>query len=277
MARSSMLAPVLLSIFVCSACSDDVAGDEADGTDSADSADSADTTAGTDTGDTGGPAEGWEQAHVDTPVELDCDMSEDEMIAAGAPGLSFGDASLYVGYQEYPQNIDTVLARYDGGTQTYCQYHDLDGPDAFGHSLTWDGGDFAYVVYTVNGSGSSLTQAAGWLSDYAPGPITGANVFVPVLGRVETAGGTLQAATFMLSVTADEKVDALTPSAAPTVLQSGEVELEASAASSPIDADAASAMSCEGAGPFAARYRFAGDLAELSCADASGCSPQSPC
>ena len=40
-------------------------------------------------------------------------------------------------------------------------------------TITWDGGDVAYVVYTVVGGGTSLEGKGGWLSSYAPGAISG--------------------------------------------------------------------------------------------------------
>jgi hypothetical protein len=261
--------------------------------------DEAGDTAGTDTGDgdgdpgdgdgdpTGdgdgdgdglpGPAAGWESDFSEAGATFDCDATEDEVIAAGAASVSVGDTTLYVGAEENNQgDRDAIIARFDGGAQTYCVRHETDGPDVMTHGLTWDGGPTAYTVYTVPAAGSGLEGLGGWLPEYSPGPISGVTALATAVGRVDVETGALDSATFIIGVTPDEKVAEHLPLTSPTVLEDTSVELLGSAADAPIDADAATAMDC-GAGPYATHYVFSADLALLVCASGSGCTSQMPC
>ena len=167
-----------------SACTGSEGGSESDETGSASSA---------TTGEAPPPgpgAEGWQSAYADGGVAFACDADEQSLIDAGVPALSFGEASIYVGYEQDGNNQNPLFARYDGGAQLYCQRHEGEPPDARALGLSWDGGDYAYVTYTVDGGGSSLEGKGGWLSSYAPGSISGGGPKVSVVGRVTTSDGT---------------------------------------------------------------------------------------
>ena len=224
-----------------------------------------------------GPAEGWQSAFVADGATFRCSASEDQVIAVGAPSVSFGDTTLYVGAEQNNQGErDAVLARFDAGIQTYCVEHESDGPNGIALGLSWDGGSTAYLVYTIAAAGSGFEKLGGWMSEYAPGPISGVGAQATVVGRVDVETGALDRATLVIAVTDEQKVADHLPQGSPTVLADGSVELLGSSEQPPIDADAATAMDCQTA-PHSTRYVFSGDLAELVCASASGCTPQVPC
>jgi hypothetical protein len=142
--------------------------------------------------------------------------------------------------------------------------------------ITWDGGDVAYVVYTIVGGGSALEGKGGWLSSYAPGAISGGGPKVSYVGQVEVTYGTLQAGTFIIAVTSDNEVNSHSPAGAVTVLQNRNIEFLGESAHKPIDADGSHGMECTDY-PFSSRYRLSADLSALMCADCTNCIPQLPC
>ncbi len=187
----------------------------------------------------------------------DCASSADDLLAAGLPHLGFADTTLFVGYEQAGNNQNPLVIRFDGATQTYCQKHETEGPDGRAWGLTWNGGDVAYVVYTVVGGGTALEGKGGWLESYAPGAISGGGPKVSVVGRVSVPDGTLTAATFVIAVTSANKVNTHTPAGPVTVLSDGSVEFLGASAHKPIDSNK-KAMDCTDY-PFDSRYRFSAD------------------
>ena len=224
----------------------------------------------------GPSADGWQSAWSDDGVRISCDDTEADLQEAGAPSLSFDDATIYFGYEQVGNNQNPIVARFDGGTAVWCQIHETEGPDGRALGLTWDGGEFAYVVYTIVGGGSSLEGKGGWLSSYAPGSISGGGPKVSVLGRVTTGDGALDTATFVIAVKSDNKVNSHSPRGPATVLPDGNVEFIGGSAHKPIDADRSSSMDCTDY-PFDSRYHFTADLTDLVCAECTNCTAQMPC
>ncbi len=197
------------------------------------------------------------------------------MESAGAPRLTFGDTTIYVGFEQDGQNQNPVFARFDGGAKVYCEHHETEGPDGRALGLTWDGGDFAYVVYTIVGGGTSLEGKGGWVPSYAPGAISGGGSKVSYVGNVETTSGTLTAGTFIIAVKSDNKVNSHGPRGAVTVLADGNVEFLGASAHKPLD-DGWVAMDCTDY-PFDSRYRLSPELDVLKCADCTNCTSKKPC
>lgn len=224
----------------------------------------------------GPSADGWQSVYSDGGVSTGCGQTAGEMEAAGVPSLTFGDTTLFIGFEQIGDNQNPIFARFDAGQNIYCERHETEPPDGRAVGLTWNGGDHAYVVYTIVGGGSSLEGKGGWLSSYAPGSISGGGPKVSVVGRVETTSGTLTDATFIVAVKSDDKVNGHGPRGAVTVLESGDVEFLGSSAHKPIDADGESAMDCTDY-PFESRYRFSPDLSSLICADCTNCVAQRAC
>lgn len=221
----------------------------------------------------GAAQSGWDSAFADTTVACGSDQASFE----GAASVNVGGTTLYVGHEQVSaNNQDPVLARFDDGELVYCNYHEDDGPDGRAVGLTWDGGEFAYVVYTIVGGGSDLEGKGGWLTSYAPGAISGGGAKVSYVGRVSATSGDLESGTFIISVVSSGEVNSHSPVAAPTVLQDGTVEFLGESAHKPIDADGQSSMNCTDY-PFDSRYVLSADLSEVVCAESSNCVSQMPC
>jgi hypothetical protein len=184
----------------------------------------------------GPAAEGWQSAFLDGGVGFSCDDDEATLISKGAPTVGVGESNLYVGFEQIGDNQNPLFARFDAGAQIYCRRHETEPPDGRALGLTWDGGDAAYVVYTIVGGGSSLEGKGGWLSAYAPGSISGGGPKVSVVGKVASSSGELERASFILAVKSDNKVNSHGPRAAPTVLADGNIEFLGASAHKPIDA-----------------------------------------
>ncbi len=220
-------------------------------------------------------AEGWKSDYVSGGVGINCIHTSEDMKAAGAPSLTFDKTTIYVGFEQDGQNQNPVFARFDDGVKVYCEHHETEGPDGRAVGITWNGGDFAYVVYTIVGGGSSLEGKGGWAPSYAPGSISGGGPKVSYVGKVETGYGTLASGTFIIAVKSDNKVNSHGPRGAVTVLEDGNVEFLGSSAHKPID-EGWVAMDCTDY-PFDSRYRLTRDLDALVCADCTNCISKKPC
>lgn len=224
----------------------------------------------------GTSAEGWMSVFDEGGVAFACDDDEAELLAAGVPYLAFESTTLFVGYEQIGDNQNPLLARFDAGELVYCQRHESQGPDGRALGLTWDGGEDAYLVYTIVGGGSDLEGKGGWLSSYAPGSISGGGPKVSVVGRVSVSDGSLSTATFVIAVKSDRKVNSHRPTHAATVLENGNIEFLGASAHKAIDADGSTAMDCTDY-PFDTRYIFSPALDELRCAESTNCVSMQPC
>ncbi len=225
----------------------------------------------------GPSAEGWSSSYADDGVGFSCDAARAELEASGAPGLTFADTAIFVGFEQVGDNQNPLVIRFDGDTRIYCQKHETEGPDGRALGVTWDGGDVAYVVYTIVGGGSALESATqgGWIPAYAPGAISGGGPKVSYVGRVDVADGSLMSGTFVIAVKSDNKVNSHSVSGPVTVLKDGNVEFLGSSAHKPIDVDL-TAMDCTDY-PFESRYVLTPDLTAVVCAQSTNCTSQRPC
>lgn len=261
---------VALAITLGSACS----GADGDGTGGGPTS-AAPTEAAATTALPPGPVKpGWERSFVADPAALNCVMSADEMAATAAARLTFGDSTLYVGYEQDGVNQNPVFARYDGGAQVYCEHHEQESPDGRAYGLTWDGGPIAYVVYTIVGGGSAFDEKGkgGWLDRYGDG---GGSSKVSFVGEVETAFGTLARGTFVIAKKMDGKTNTHGPTDAPIVLESGEIEFHGDSAFQPMNPDR-TIMQCSDY-PFHTKYVFSADLSALACSSSTMCVAKAPC
>lgn len=223
----------------------------------------------------GPSAEGWQQAFVEGGVGFGCDASFAELDGGTAPRVQIEDTTLFVGFEQIGDNQNPLVVRFDGDQQVYCARHESEGPDGRALGLTWDGGDHAYVVYTIVGGGSSLEGKGGWLPSYAPGGISGGGPKVSYVGRVSVSDGVLQSGTFVIAVKSDNTVNSHGPTAAPTVLETGEIQFLGESAHKPIDVDG-QAMDCTDY-PFTSKYLLSPDLGSVVCAECSNCVSSTPC
>lgn len=221
----------------------------------------------------GPAAAGWVSAFADKGAK--CSGEEDSMAALAH--VTVGTTTLYVGFEQVGgNNQDPFVARFDAGKKVYCRYSETQGPDGRALGITWNGGPFAYVVYTIVGGGSDLEGKGGWLGSYAPNGISGGGPKVSYVGQVNVADGALSSGSFVIAVTSANKVNGMSPKGAVTVLPDGTVEFLGSSAHKPIDASGKKSMTCTDY-PFDVRYRLSPDLRTLVCADASNCVAERPC
>lgn len=231
-------------------------------------------------------APGWKQAFSSGGVGVTCESSYQDMVKSGAPSLTFGDTTIFVGFQQYGNNQDPVFRRFDGEKEVYCEHHEKQSPDGRAHGIAWDGGETAYVVYSIVGGGTDLEQKAkgGWISSYGDG---GGSSKVTVLASVEVAFGTIVKATFVPAKKSGNKTNTLGPKAAPLVLADGTIELLGGSAWAPLNPDQSGMCeptteypgSLDGSkdGP---NYlgRFTADFTSVVCASTAGCSKvKTPC
>lgn len=223
----------------------------------------------------GPSAMGWASDFTD-PGAVSCGDDAAAFEAAGAAEVTVEGATLYAAYEQVGDNQNPIVARFDGGELVWCVIHESEGPDGRALGVTWNGGEHAYVVYTIVGGGSSLEGKGGWLDAYAPGAISGGGPKVSYVGRVQADDGALSSGTFVIAVKSDNEVNSHAPAGPITVLEDGNVEFVGESAHKPIDADGKSSMDCTDY-PFDSRYRLSADLSAIVCADCSNCSSQSPC
>ncbi len=225
----------------------------------------------------GPSADGWMSDYVDGGVGgLSCEDDGAAFESSGAPRVTIGGATIYVGFEQIGDNQNPIVARVDDGQKVWCQIHETEGPDGRALGITWDGGDTAYVVYTIVGGGSSLEGKGGWLPSYAPGAISGGGPKVSYIGKVAADDGTLESGTFIIAVKSDNKVNSHGPSGPVTVLEDGNVEFLGGSAHKPIDADGKTSMNCTDY-PFDSKYVLSPNLDSLVCAQCTNCEAQMPC
>lgn len=219
-------------------------------------------------------ASGFQKAFSKSGVGINCSMSAAQMKSAGAPSLTFGTATVFVGFEQVGDNQNPVFARFDNDTKTYCERHEQEPPDGRALGVTWDGGPKAYVVYTIVGGGSAFdAKAKGqWLDRYGDG---GGSSKVTFLGEVDAAAGTLTRGTFVIAKKQDGKTNTHTPSDAAIVRSDGTIEVHGDSAFQPMNPDR-SIMSCTGY-PFFTTYVFASDLKTLTCSSSTNCTAKVPC
>jgi len=97
-----------------------------------------------------------------------CAPSAAELQSAGAPTLTFGGSTIYVGFEQSGQNQNPLFARFDDGAKVYCEHHETEAPDGRAVGITWDGSALAYVAYTIVGGGSALDGKGGWVPPMPP-------------------------------------------------------------------------------------------------------------
>ncbi len=234
-----------------------------------------------------GPGDGtWKKAFAKDGVGVSCEASFADMMASGAPSLTSGKTTIFVGFQQYSNNQDPVFFRFDDQQKVYCEHHEHESPDGRALGITWDGGPKAYVVYTVTGGGTAFDSLAkgGWITSYGDG---GNSSKVAVIAEVETTYGTVQRATFVPAKRqSGTKTNTLAPADAITVLTDGTLEFTGYSAFAPLNPD--KSVMCVPSTEYPAALdggmgpsylaRFAADLGSVACASTSGCSLVSmPC
>jgi len=243
-------------------------------------------TPGTPGTPTGAGDGNFRKAFKDGGVGVTCELTYSQMVQSGAPSLTVGNTTLFVGFQQYGNNQDPVLFRFDNQVKVYCEHHEAQSPDGRALGITWDGGPTAYLVYTITGGGTAFDTLAkgGWISSYGNG---GASSKVAVIAQVETQFGTVQRATFVPARRQSGTItNSLSPADAVTVLTDGTLEFVGSSAFAPLNPDRSPMCLANTEYPAALDgkqgpsylARFSADLSSALCASTAGCSlVQKPC
>jgi hypothetical protein len=234
-----------------------------------------------------GPGDGkWEKAFSEGGVGVTCEKTYDEMVASGAPSITRGKTTIFVGFQQYGNNQDPVFFRFDDGQKVYCEHHEKESPDGRAHGITWDGGPIAWVVYSITGGGTAFDTLSkgGFIDRYGDG---GNSSAVTVIGEVETQFGTVQKSTFVPAKREmGTKTNTLKPADALTVLTDGSLELLGKSAFAPLNPD--KSVMCVPMTEYPSAFdgadgpnylgRIQPDLKTMLCASTAGCSlVKTPC
>lgn len=225
----------------------------------------------------------WTSDYAEARIDVssngnECQVSAEMLDRSALARASIGDVRIYAGYDQVSgDNQDPVVARVDGGVVTWCRHHENDPPDGRALGVAWDGGERAYVVYTVVGGGTDL-EKVGWFRSYGGhAAISGGGVKVSVLGQVNARTGELSSATHIIAIKDGNKVNSHVPAGPPSVLADGSVEFRGESAHKAIGADGKKPMLCTDY-PFDTTYRFSADLEQLICAECSNCTGNTlPC
>lgn len=217
----------------------------------------------------------WISGYTSQSTALNCSMTRSELDGSSAAKVTIEGTALYVGYIQRDNNQNPVIIRMDGDNQIYCIEHEKQSPDARAEGITWDGGDYAYIVYTVTGGGTDLEIPGGWLSSYSGGLYSGGGPKVSVIGRVMPFDGDLVNATFVIAAKSDNKINSHSPYGAVSVDSTGNITFYGESAHKPIDIDK-KPMECTDY-PFNSTYIFSGDLNSIICASCTNCTSDTPC
>ncbi len=241
------------------------AGGAAAGTTAAGSPDAAPPAATADPGGAGGADVGEPVLHAIT-----CDQTEAQVAASGAPRVTRGDATVYIGAQQVGGDDQAPrVVRFDGGARTWCR-DDLErsGDDGRGYGLLWSGDVLLGVFSAVGNQGDPAGDlrrftGSGWLRSYADAsPRGGGGAKTAVLVALDpgTGAGIPGRGTW---ITADNggKVNSATVTG--LALDGDGVRVGVTSAFAPRRADR-SAAECSGSSPFTAEYTFDGSLGSVT-------------
>jgi hypothetical protein len=218
---------------------------------------------------------GWETAFDTVSQSGFCDGTLESL--EGLTSLPLEDGrTAYVGYAQVSDaNQNPILAVYDGDTRVFCVQNENGTQDGRAHGIVWDGGDTAYVLFTIDNRGSDLEGLGGHLDTFTPEAITGVGGRIMVVGQVRMTTGAVENATFLPAADDGDRLDSHLPTGLAFTAQ-GFVEVSGVSTSRPLDTTGDAAMTCT-PGTHYTRYRFAADLLTVECADVTGCASSGPC
>lgn len=213
----------------------------------------------------------WESAFVRRAIAFRCDDSEDTLKSRGAPGITKGTASIYIGYtQVSSQNQNPIVVRFDNGEKTWCNTSlETTDDDQTGYGLAWNGGNTFYAAYSTTGSQGTPSQdfrrfaTNGWLSSYG----SGGGPKAAVIARQSSADGTPNAATFLKAQLKDGKTNTVViTNFSPS---QSELKVEFDSFFAPLK-ESKTPFNCDGgSSPFQATLTFSLDLSKALSSTAS--------
>ncbi|MEO0853368.1 MAG: hypothetical protein AAFY15_07680, partial [Cyanobacteria bacterium J06648_11] len=138
---------------------------------------------------------------VGEAIAFSCSDSEADIRARGGQSLTFGNTTIYIGYQQVSRNNqDPRLIRFDNGDRVWCRDdYEITGDDSQGYGLVWNGDRDLYAAFSSTGTQGSSTEdfrefaESGWLKSYG----SGGGAKVAVLARINPDTGDVDKATFL--------------------------------------------------------------------------------
>jgi hypothetical protein len=219
-----------------------------------------------------GGAGGADGADVGEPVlhAITCDQTEAQVAASGAPRVTRGDATVYIGTEQVGGDDQAPrVVRFDGGARTWCR-DDLErsGDDGRGYGLLWSGDVLLGVFSAVGDQGDPAGDlrrftGSGWLRSYADAsPRGGGGAKTAVLVALDpgTGAGIPGRGTW---ITADNGGKVNSATVTDLALDGDGVRVTVTSAFAPRRADR-SAAECSGSSPFTADYTFDGSLGSVT-------------
>ena len=218
------------------------------------------------------PAQAAPIASVGKAVAFTCSDSQATIKAKGGPSVTFGTASIYIGYQQVSSiNKNPRLVRFDNGQRTWCKTdYEVTNDDGTGYGLIWDGGSVLYGVFSSTGTQGYPSQdfrrfaTSGWLTSYGKG----GSRKVAVLARINPSTGTVANATFLSGMLTSGDSNSLTVTGLSWTGSS--LVVKANSWFAPRRSDR-SRMNCSGSSPFAQTITFAANLSSALQSTAVGC------
>jgi hypothetical protein len=215
---------------------------------------------------------GADGADVGEPVlhAITCDQTEAQVAASGAPRVTRGDATVYIGAQQVGGDDQAPrVVRFDGGARTWCR-NDLErsGDDGRGYGLLWSGEVLLGVFSAVGNQGDPAGDLrrfteSGWLRSYADAsPRGGGGAKVAVLVALDAGTGTgIPGRGTWITADNGGKVNSATVTG--LALDGDGVRVSVTSAFAPRRADR-SAADCSGSSPFTADYVFDASLGSVA-------------
>ncbi len=159
------------------------------------------------TDDDGGstPTSGTAQSQVGTAVTFSPTDTEAQIRAKGAIGVTVGNTSVYVGYQQFGINKNPIAASFTNGVQTWVKTdYEITNDDSEGYGLIWDGGANLYGVFSSTGTQGTADQdfrefaTRGWLKSYTDAsPGGGGGGKVAIIAKIDPTTGNITNASFL--------------------------------------------------------------------------------
>ncbi|MDY6802471.1 MAG: Calx-beta domain-containing protein [Cyanobacteriota bacterium] len=197
--------------------------------------------------------------------------SEEAIAATGAPSITIGTQTIYIGtWQKSSNNQDPIIASFDSANSnnnwTRTDY-EFTGADGRGKGLFWDGDDL-YVTFSTDGtqgnSSEDFRRAAAdaeqsWLRSYG----RGGGAKIGVVAKLDETTGEMTDAAFLSSLLSSGNSNSLVITDL-SVNDSGNLEVEANSWFAPRNPDG-SRMTQVGSGgsPFDYTVEIAPDLSRV--------------
>jgi len=202
---------------------------------------------------------------------INCGMTEAQIMATGTPSITFGGSKYYIGFRQVTSiNQNPVLLKFTNGTLDWCREdYDTNTADVRGYGLFWSGTNL-YAAFSIDGiqgnpaNGITRFTGNGWLSSYGPGGGPSAAVIL----TIDPTDGAGDFGTFVYARLSNGNTNTLTVT--DMFFDSGNLIVKADTFFSPLNTNQ-TPMTCTGGSPFDYTLVLSSNLETASCASAVNC------